>query len=388
MKYSRFVVTCGVSVFAEANSPRQWTEKNGIFVFPTPSPNPELPKDLDQKEALNKLDRALAVTNAIEDITKDPTRVSAEYSALHALAKEKRLAERPYVVLIHTDTLGGKAAATALNRILTEKFRAKVECVECSINVQDRNQLRYNLGDFMHKVATALKDHDKSVTCFAPLGGFKVMTSLGYLAGAFFGFPTLYTHEDNQIVHEIPPVPVNIPDEQLRKLAPLLTRIGKGLEITSLSDQERSLLKDNTWLFERADDLVCVNEFGLFLMHQRPALFGTKVFVSKEVNDEYENDSRQKFVKQQLNALCAKLVAESNEPELRHEIDWDVKPCDDWHLYKGASNGQLVMRAIYKYDREQDTLTVKYVWTSHDYVEDFKAKWNRPLGETIQWNLS
>lgn len=323
---------------------------------------------------------------ALDRVITDPKRVSAEYTALLALRDEDRLENNPQVVLIHTDTLGGRAAAIVIRKALSKEFNAQVECVECSMNVNDRSQLRYNLGDFMQKVATCLKDHDKHTTCFAPLGGFKVMTSLGYLAGAYLGFPTLYTHEDNQIVHEVPAIPVRVPPEELLRLAPLLSKIGNGAELQGLTPDEQALVEEHAWLFERAGGIVCVNAFGLFLMQQNPALFAIKLIVSKDVDDEYKNDGRRDFIRQQLGVLGAKLTAGSVEADLRHERDWEVAENDGWHLYKGASNGQQVMRAIYRF--EQDTLTIKHVWTSHDYVEDFRSKWPRRMGEAVEWSLS
>lgn len=388
MSYYRIVVTCGVSAFGGVNALRKWAEDANLLKFPTSSPNPEPPDGQNEQQALEEIQRKLASPDVLDGITEDPKRISAEYSALQALKNERRISDNPQVVLIHTDTLGGKAAALLISKLLTRDFNAQVECIECSVNVDDRKQLRHNLGDFMQKVATALRDHDKHTTCFAPLGGYKVMTSLGYLAGAYFGFPTLYAHEDKQLAHEIPPIPVRVPPDQLQQIAPLLKKVGDGYERNTLTTDEQRLLDDNAWLFEHADGFVCVNAFGLFLMQENPELFGVKLLVSNEVHRTYGNDGRKAFIVQQLGVLAAKLTAGSTEADLVHERDWDVEPYDDWHLYKGASNGQLVMRAVYKYDREENTLTVKNVWTSHDYVEDFKAKWTEPLGDTIEWKQS
>lgn len=387
MPYSRIVVTCGVSALGGANVLRKWAEDKGLLRFWPPSYNPEPPEGLDVPAALKAIQQKMANPRAFDGIVTDAKRVSAEYSALQALRNERRITERPTVVLIHTDSLGGNAVSMLLDKLISRDFDAVVECIACSINVNDRNQLRDNLGDFMQKVASALKDYDKHATCFAPLGGYKVMTSLGYLAGAYLGFPTLYTHEDNQLIHEIPAIPVRVPTETLQRLAPLMAKVGNGAELSTMSQQERDDVNEYSWLFEHAEGLVCVNAFGLFLMQDNPSLFGTKLMVSKDVDREFRSDGRRGFILQQLGVLAAKLTSGSAEGDLQHEREWNVEPFDDWHLYKGASNGQQVMRAIYRLDSSKNTLVVRHVWTSHDYVEEFETKWNSPLDETVEWQL-
>src|SRR5581483_4834946 len=186
-KYCRVVVTCGVSLFGAANATRKWAEDEGLLAFPSQSPNPEPPAGMTEQEALEKWRKRLAHLSATDLPFSDRKRVSAEYSAIYALRIADCLAEKSQIILIHTDSLGGKAAAQMLSVVLKRDFHATVECAEVHINVDDREELRYNLGDFMQKVAQQLRNHDPATTCFAPLGGFKVMTSLGYLAGAYFG---------------------------------------------------------------------------------------------------------------------------------------------------------------------------------------------------------
>lgn len=390
MKYSRVVITCGVSAFGGANAPRKWVVERGLLVFAPERQNPEPPEGKNETEALKAIERGLANVAELDAIASDPKRVSAEYSALHALWRKQRIVEHGLqVVMIHTDTLGGKAAALILRRLIERRFRATVDLMECSINVNDQKELRYNLGDFMHKVATALRHHDSRATCFAPLGGYKVMTSLGYLAGAYFGFPTLYTHEDDQVVHEVPPIPSRMTPDGLRALARLLMRVKDGIELFDLTEDERKKLEENSWLFERADDLVCVNAFGIFLMQENPDLFGAKILVSEEVDRTFGNDGRKPFIIQQLQSLAAKLNSGSTEANLRHEKDWSLAPHDDWHLFKGASNGQQILRAIYRWSEEDNVLYVKQVWTNHDaYEREVQSAWRRQAGDFTEWSAS
>lgn len=384
-RFSRVVVTCGVSLFSPNNF-RQRLADEGLLVFPSGSPNPSPPEGMFEEQALEKL-KQWAAQHAKGELFEDPKRVSAEYSAIHALNQQNWLCEKPQVILIHTDTFGGKAAAHIIAALLQANFSANVECEKVHINVDDRDELRYNLGDFMHKVAEQLRHHDTHTTCFAPLGGYKVMTSLGYLAGAFSGFPTIYMHEDKQIMHVVPAVPVRVSRADLQSISPLMKRIGKCLERNALNEQEVRQLEQYSWLFERVDEYVGVNALGIFLM-QEPEyadLFAGKILVSEEVLKEHSSGNEKTFIDKQLNTLAGKLAAGSTEADLHHEKEWELS-CDqsEWHLYKGASNGQLIFRAIYAY--KEDTLRVGKVWTNHDkYERELKTAWGKEMQATVKW---
>ena len=186
-------------------------------------------------------------------------RVSAEFSLLHALQKEDRLSENAQVTLVHTDTLGGCAAALFLEKILARDFGADMRLKKVEdIDTSNRRRLRRSLGGFMSVIADALYGHDTTYTCFAPIGGFKMMTYLAYLAGAYLGFPTAYLHEDDQQLHEVPAVPIRISADELQAIAPILKRIAREdvLEFDELSALEQDLVRKCPYYFERDSDLV------------------------------------------------------------------------------------------------------------------------------------
>ena len=76
----------------------------------------------------------------------------------------------------------------------------------------NRVKLNRSLGDFMSLVNKHLHGEHKSYVCFAPIGGYKIFSSLGYIVASFNDLPTAYLHEDKQILHEIPPIPVKYDD--------------------------------------------------------------------------------------------------------------------------------------------------------------------------------
>ena len=370
-RYSHIVMTAGISLFARFNRYGAWTREQEIFRFERTNP---LPPDGPEETEAGALERwKEAIRHHPLDLHADePENVSAEYSLVNALDKERRLGSRPQVTLLHTDTLGGRAAALLVQRLIEKDFACTVELLEIAdVDVSSRDLLRRSLGAFMNAVARTLDGCDPSYTCFAPIGGYKVMTSLGYLAGAWQGFPTAYLHEDQQTLHEIPPVPIRIDPRELKAIAPLMRRVGDGEALSALSrDEQDAAAVSHAWLFERADDLVAVNAIGRFLMSlpEHALLFGTLVWVAAQVQALASHADTRRFVCQQLRELTGKLSVASpgagSGRDLQHE--WFRCP-DGWHLYKGARNGQVVFRIAYSYDGE--TLRVAHLWTDHDRYE-------------------
>src|SRR4051812_42905092 len=178
------VCTAGVSVFNDRNVFGKLARSCGAFEFPGSAP--VAIKSLSHADSLALWRKALEKT-AIDPTVK-PTSVSAEYSLLHALRVARRLGDRPRVVLIHTDTLAGEAAAMAVGTTLEKGFGASIKHRPAvAFDVRRPDRLQRSLGVFMEAVARELSGQEPSVTCFAPVGGYKVMTSLGYLAGAYLG---------------------------------------------------------------------------------------------------------------------------------------------------------------------------------------------------------
>ncbi len=386
--YSRVVVTCGVSMFGSANVYRKWGEDNKLLGFEGSKPNPIPPARLNEQQAVEQWNQACRRPQTESLANESPKNVSAEYSALHALRRMEWLADHPTVVLIHTASLGGEAAATMLALLLKRNFGAKVMCEAVDMTVGNSNLLRFQLGTFMHKLAQSLVGHDPGSTCFAPLGGYKVMTSLGYLAGAYLGHPTLYLHEDEQTVHQIPAVPIRMPTGDLKRVAPLMKRCAAGCAVSDLAESDLPYLDEFSWLFERQDDMTFLNAMGIFLMQstENSPLFAPRILVSRKIHEEFDKDGRRAFVLQQLEVLGVKLAAGSPEKDLQHEHKWPVKgSAQGRHLYNGASNGQQVFRCIYRFDGS--ALHAYATWCDHArYETEFPNTWARSDVADIDWS--
>jgi putative CRISPR-associated protein (TIGR02619 family) len=378
MQYHHIVLTTGISLFNPHNVFRKWADDLGLFVYERTNPMPA--GGLTESEAMGRWEEAFrGRLMELERLVKDnPESVSAEYSLLHSLQSAGRLGPSPRVDLIHTGSLGGRASARLLGTLIAMVFEARVgqRSVD-DIDPKDRERMRRSLGGFMDAVAAALGNGDPSVSCFAPVGGYKIMTSLGYLVGAYMGFPTAYLHEDHQALHEIPAAPVNIDADVLRELAPLMRRLRNhgDAEWDGLTAGEREAISRYGYLFERLDNLVGVNAFGRFLM-DRPghrAMFWQQVRVSPTV-DRMTQGRLGLAISLQVSELLKKLKTPLRfRGELGHEAAFDGLGETPFSLYKSASRG-TVFRAAYQYDADEETLYLNRVWMDHDLYEREASK--------------
>lgn len=371
MTYHRLVATTGTSVLSTNNQPRQWLDENASHLIRWDGFNRCGPADDAPGDARHVLDRCARTLPEV----KEHKRVSAEYSLVHAMTRQGRLGLNPQVVLVHSDTFDGELAAELVRRYLERDFSAHVELRRVDdLDAEHPARMKRSLGAFMHQVAVALRGGDPRSTAFAPLGGYKVMTSLGYLTGAYLQFATVYLHEANQVVHEIPWVPIRVDETELSGLASLIRRCVGGVALGRLSVADRETLDANAWLFERTgeadDDVVDINAFTHFLRSEpayRPVI-GPRVRVTASVAEALHSEHERAFARKEVEDLLRRL----DEPlrhrgVLHHEADFGHHGVR-WSLFKGASGREGVFRAVYRWNDEPDTLDLRRLWVgSHDY---------------------
>ena len=366
------VLTAGISIFGNNNHLGRQVRQLDFLQFPRTNPIAEGCTDEEALEALENWGQALDISEVIAD----PSRVCAEYSALHSLRERGRLGTRPVLVVICTGTFGGMAARVLLEKILAQGFNADVKVVEVDgLDAENPGTLRQSLGTYMNEVARALSAGAKETTCFAPIGGYKMMASLGTIAGSYLGYSSIYVHEDNQRLHRIPPAPVSVSEEVLERAAPLMRKVGTAARWQELSREEQDVVRSRPYLFALEDDLVGVSAFGNFLM-QRPGLrrfFGTRLLLSPALARRLDTDGGLRGrTLVRIGALVGLLEDQvGNRNLLRHDANWrNLKGASFW-LYK-ADGGNF--HAAYRYDSGPDTLRINQVWLSHDnYEADARA---------------
>lgn len=377
--YATVVMTGGISLFSPINIFGRKTRESSTFLFERQ--NPALPEGVPEKEAL---ERWLQEMEKLLDGTRNnPKNVSAEYSMLYALKQQGLLKEEPEVVIIHTATLGGRAAALLLQKIFKRDFNARVVLEEVGeLDVSSRIKLNRSLGEFMQVLGGILRSRDPFTTCFAPIGGYKVMTSFGYIVGSFFGFKTAYLHEDNQVLHQIPPLPVAIDQDFIRKNEGLLRRLlrEQTVEWSGLNSDQQQAIEDNSFFFERiregSEELISLNAFGYFICHDpryAPWLQSRVKLSRKAMETLKQYPDAEKFIYQQI---CQLIYLHKNDPyrrqgELKHEAAFSTLTGKKllFSLFKGASNGRYVFRAAWRYEEKEDSYYINYLWLNHSLYE-------------------
>lgn len=379
--YSKIVMTGGISLFGRNNLFGKLTRDKELFKFERTNP---LPKDSqDEKKEIENWIKEMR--NHLNEIEGHEENVSAEYSMIYALKVNDKLAGRPEIVLIHTNTFGGRAAAYLNKEILEKRFNAKVKLDEIKeLDITDRIKLNRSLGDFMSLINKYLSNSHKSYTCFAPIGGYKIFSYLGYIVGSFNDLPTTYLHEDRQVLHEIPPVPIEYDETFVEENSEFLRELYiKGImEEKELDYHQKQLVKENSHFFEVGDGLVIINIFAENFVCKQDNfrhIFGTKVFISEEVSRLIKrNTSEQEFIYQQIRVLTDKIENKSDDDNLNHENTFSTLKDKTlkYHLYKGASNGKRgnVFRCSWKYDDKKRNLYINFVWLDHDVYEREAAR--------------
>lgn len=384
--YQDVVMTTGVSLFAGHNVFGKWTRENNFFKFEKGRPNPYLHEGEPEEQATKRW--LLEAQGVLGSAKKDPENVSAEYTMLHTLRREKKLNAQPNIALFHTETLGGRLSAKLLEKVIARDFNATVSLHGVTVDVTDKQvKLNSQVGDYMKSLSDALTNGYPGSTCFAPIGGYKVMTSFGYIVGAFHGYPTAYVQEEAQHrLHIIPPVPLDIPEAFFKENVDFIRRLRNRdlIPYDQLTYHEKSAVDSHPALFEIVDidgeRHVVFNPFGEFLFkrEQYRASLETKVYASDAAFRLMENrPSQKKFICQQILVLMnkAKKDAVGDRGVLYHERDFaDLKGKPlKYKLYKGASNGRSgIFRATWNYEKGDDHLYINFIWLKKPYEGDVK----------------
>ena len=321
---------------------------------------------------------------------------SAEIAMIAALQNQNKLHKHPVITILHTDTVNGVIAGRIIQDMLKKHFSAHVSLKRIfDVDVNNRNALSKSLGYFLGEVSQELLKGEPSSTCFAPIGGYKVMTSLGYLVGAFHRYPTAYLHEGSNMIHQIPPVHIQVNEDFIEEHHPFLRKMLKEtiVEMKDLTAEEQKLVEKETTFFTVEEDLVELNPFGQFLCNQSKFAhyFQPKVSIDRDVFQAVEKKlpAYTDFVMAEIHDLIIKhqdFFAE-NEGVLFHEKAFKVLNASNLncHLFKGT-NHPHVFRAIWHYDGKEDRYYIGKIWFDHqDYERQAAASLKAFDIEKIDW---
>lgn len=372
--YHTVVMTCGISLL-QGNNYFSVTKEDGAFkgMFPARVLQRSI-DDLDG-ELEEQIERYWEkARNVLPNVHQFKESISAEYSIIEALRKQNKLSDKITIHLILTKTIGGYICETLLRMIFEkEGHRVHVQYVEMA--VEKAEELKHQTAEYLKKLADALVQGEPETTCFAPIGGYKIMTALGYLAGSFLNYPMVYLHENSQILVEIPPMPLGIDEEFISGHSDFLRKCAKDLvEYESLTYQERQVAEEYPILFTKEDGYICLSAFGLFLFEHLDygSILETKYLLSEQAAGLItRNEHHSIFIYGQLRELAKKLKSGADIRDLRHDNEFKNidKSKVKYFLYKGASNGRDVFRCTYQYDSLNDVLHINYLWLDHDQYE-------------------
>ncbi|WP_075089046.1 hypothetical protein [Verrucomicrobium spinosum] len=232
MPFSTLVLTAGISALAPRNYfGKLFRKEDSPIKFDNGQQNP-VPKDptLSEEAVFNScLTWAAHQTSQAQQLP--PEEISAEFSILYAIAKQRNaLAQGALVHLIHTPTLGGRLSATIQETALETQLGVQVHRQELSVpfDPTQRGGLAMASGAFIGQISRLLRDGHPDTTAFAPIGGYKSMVALGHIAASFHGLPSLYLHEDSQVLQEIAPAPVHFSEDDRATISSTARKIGNG----------------------------------------------------------------------------------------------------------------------------------------------------------------
>lgn len=285
MTFHTIILTTGISSLNGRNLAGAALRRIGSPVsFPEGAFQPDLSmiSPTEEDEFLQEVEGFL--TEALSGQVVDPARSSAECSVLASLQKEGRLGEASIAVLVHLPTLKDRLAATCVSSMLgLMGIEAVREEVTVPFDPAAEGGLAFASGAFLHRIAGLLRSYPPQTTAFAPIGGYKVMVSLGYLAASIEGYSCLYQHEDSRVLQKISPVPLALETEEVQAtLGPLARKIGSAAAWDELPHEERQIIKSYPNFFSREGDLVGLNEFGHYLR-----LNALPVRISSQVKDQF-----------------------------------------------------------------------------------------------------
>src|SRR5690625_2256396 len=383
--YQRIIITSGVSLILNNCS---FIKVQFQSFFETP--------DLLTDKSLKISDEVIKyLVTHLKQISNNELRSKcAEISMVSTLQNRSQLSNNPYVTLFYTDTFKGRIAGFVIKSLLEKRYGATVKLRKVyELDVNNRPLLNRSLGKYLSDVSDELREGEPRTTCFAPIGGYKVMTSLGYLVGAIHKYPSSYLHEGSSVIHEIPAVNVEVDESFIIDNHNLLKKffVGDYFSYDKLSAYEKDLVNNHTVYFEQEEGLVALNPFGRFLCDQGKyyKYFKSKVFLERSIKEMIDRRYAN-YWKDVYHEIKQLMYQHSNHQAdyrstLYHESDFSQlnKKKLTYHLFKGGNHP--IFRAVWKYDETEDRYLIFHIWFDHDEYERQAVDTMNKIPNTVHW---
>lgn len=357
MPYSTLVITAGISALAPRNEiGSRLRESDSPLIFPPGKQNPEA---RDSGAGPDQLEKSclefLALQRSRQPREVDAQTVSAEFSVLDQLRRDGRLAKGALVHLIHTPTIGGRLAVILQKPLLEEQLGVQIQPHELDVPFDPSmaGGLALASGAFIGTVSRLLRDLHPHTAAFAPIGGYKVMVALGHTAASFHGFPSLYLHEDSQVLQEIAPAPIALAPAVRETIAETARRVGNFAEWSDLGEQDRQTVERHPAFFTRVDDLVGLNELGQFLR-----LEAIPILLSPDA--ETERTRQRDVLEKQIRQIRDQAAAKPDHPGINHDLRTAPGRHHPWRLARMGDGIRIAWQIT------PEALLIGKIWRDHD----------------------
>jgi len=154
--------------------------------------------------------RLAAVAELLGEIRGRVRVLGAEVASVEALRAEGAYAGLRAVVLLHSDTEEGAAAATVLQQLLASRFGLAVERRRIA-DLRDERPSTFKvagLRNLVQVLARATREHGVKNVVIDATGGFKAQIATAVAFGQAFAIPVLYLFERFPEIIEFPPLPL------------------------------------------------------------------------------------------------------------------------------------------------------------------------------------
>lgn len=317
--------------------------------------------------------------------------ISAELTMIHSLLKEKQLAEKTTVYLLHSDTQEGRFSAQAIEIILDYLlpfFKCEL------VSILGLNMMHKSLKDVQKGLINFVGDLNmmfekmqpvKDYIIFSPIGGYKSLTMLSHMVASIYQISCWYQFENTKFTIQIPHLPLSIDssfflNDSTKKLLKqiYLSNHFNFREIISMDIENiNEAVALNHILFYTLEDaesqIVSISPLVLNQLEELEKHFLPEVYF-KTLNADLNKQVYEKF----LAAWRTDTSTGDFKNTFRHELDLKLNGANNnWHVFRAKKGDSL--RAVFSIDYEQSIIFISDVMTHKEYDDLLKNSKQRKL---------